>query len=311
MRRGHGYSYKKRRGEGAKWVHLVIALLLIAGIKAVFHDTAPAPGLGSVENSLARSTIEDSNTTDIPSASALTNAEQPRLDRETRLLMDEIKAQLNAAPSELINVRDKLNGMLSEETGENAEWARGHLTRLSQQWLFGPEVCADDKICGSYEVKFGDMFTGIERKFETPYEMVMRINKIDDPRSLRAGKQIKVVHGPFHCKVYRSAQRLDLFVQDVFVRSFTVACSAEIPAGSWTVKVGGKHISETKKPAVRWIVLDSVEANTEKPTTLNIVGAGDSDEQRAAEASIPMADEDLAIIYDLLMPKVSTVTVSE
>jgi hypothetical protein len=316
MRRGYGYSRKRRRGNGAKWVHLVVALVLVGVIKVIFHDTAPAPGLGSIGDSAARWGIEDGNTPSGSSAFSLVNAEraqkrQPRLDRKTEELMNEIKAGLNAGPSEVINVRDKLNKMLSEEMGENAEWARGHLARLSEQWLFGPEAFAEDKMCGSYEVKFGDMFTEIERKLKTPYEMLMRINSIEDPRSLRAGKKIKVVHGPFHCKVYRSAQRMDVFVQDVFVRSFQVTCGAEIPAGSWILKAGGKHISETKKPAVRWIVLESTGASAEERTVLNITAAADSDEGRAEEACVRVADEDLALIYDLLMPKVSSVTVSE
>jgi hypothetical protein len=319
MRRGYGYSYKRRRSKDAKWLHLFAALLLIGTIRVIFRDTAPAPGLAGIEGSAVESGIKDGNTSGIASDSAAPNARQaqmrpPRLDRKTEELMNEIKAGMNAGPSEIINVRDKLNKVLSEEMGENAEWARGQLARLSEQWLFGPEVFAEDEICGSYEVKFGDMFTEIERKFKTPYEMLMRINSIEDPRSLRAGKKIKVVHGPFHCKVYCSAQRMDVFVQDVFVRSFPVIRAKnglEIAAGSWVVKAGGKHISETKKPAVRWIVLESTGASAEERTVLNITAAADSDEERAEEACVRVADEDLALIYDLLMPKVSSVTVSE
>jgi len=315
MSRGYGYSYKRRRSEGAKWLHLVIALLLIAGIKAVFHDAAPAPGFGGIENSITESIITDSNTPGSTSVFASLDAEQAqkrqtRLDRKTKELMNDIKAGLNAGPSEVINTRDKLNKLLSEELeSRDAEWARGHLAKLSEQWLFGPEVFANDKICGSYEVKFGDMFTEVERKFKTPYEMLMRINNIKDPRALRAGKEIKVVHGPFHCKVYPAAHRMDLFVQDVFVRSFPVTCDVEIPAGSRVVKAGGKHISETKIPALRWIALESTEAKAGRQTTLNITRAGDWDEGLAAETCIHVADDDLATIYDLLMPKVSQVTV--
>ena len=66
----------------------------------------------------------------------------------------------------------------------------------------------------------------------------MRINGIRDARNLRADQTIKVLKGPFNVRIYSSEFRLDVYLQDLYLRSYRVALGADqgTPMGVWRVK---------------------------------------------------------------------------
>jgi lipoprotein-anchoring transpeptidase ErfK/SrfK len=76
----------------------------------------------------------------------------------------------------------------------------------------------------------------------------MKINNIPSEKNLRADQVIKVVQGPFHAIVYKSAFTMDLYLQNVFVKSYKIGLGKEgheTPVGLWRAKLGGKMIKPT------------------------------------------------------------------
>ena len=162
----------------------------------------------------------------------------------------------------------------------------------------------------------------------------MQINNISDPRALRAADTIKVIKGPFHCRIYRSTFTMDLYLQDTFVRSFSVGLGkpgVETPTGRWIVKPAGKLISPTwTDPATdktyeaqdpdyplgaRWIGLEGVDGEAKGRTGFAIHGASDSEQDETggavSQGCIRLYNSEEILLYNLLTPGVSQVIVIE
>jgi len=66
----------------------------------------------------------------------------------------------------------------------------------------------------------------------------MDVNGIKDARRIRAGQMIKVPNGPFNAKLSKSSFRMDIYLQDVYVRSYMVGLGKDggTPTGQWKVQ---------------------------------------------------------------------------
>ncbi len=239
--------------------------------------------------------------------------------------------ELSAQPGQTIAARDKLNSLLSTSMAPaQAQAAKSELSDLANKWLFSSAVLAGDTICEMYTVRPGDSLEAIGRRFKVPYETLMHINKIGDARSLQAGQHIKVIRGPFHVKVYRSSFTLDLYVQDMFVRSFRVALGSpgsETPTGLWRVQEGGKLVQPPwydKKAnrnylptdpdyplGPRWIALDGLTGEAKGRTGFAIHGTKDPDSigKQVSQGCIRMLNPDVLLMYDLMYPLASRVEI--
>jgi lipoprotein-anchoring transpeptidase ErfK/SrfK len=165
-----------------------------------------------------------------------------------------------------------------------------------------------------------------------PYEILQQINNIGRPEALRAGEKIKVINGPFHARIYRSAFTMDLFLQNTYVRSFRVGLGKrgrETPKGLWRVKPSGKLITPTwtdpdtgktykaEDPdyplGSRWIALEGIEGNAVGRTGIafhgtkdpNLIGTADS------RGCIRLDNGDAILVYNLLVPTFSQVEIVE
>jgi LysM repeat protein len=240
---------------------------------------------------------------------------------------------VSAKPSRIIEARDKLNEALSMPMGEQQRaFVKRQLSRLAERWLFSRTAFEHDSLCGSYQVKQGDRLTSIGGQFKVPYQVLMRINNISRPETLRAGEMIKVVNGPFHARIYRSTFTMDLYLQDTFVRSFSVTlgkAGMETPTGHWVVKRDGKLISPTWTDPLtgktyeaedpdyplgsRWIGLKGIEGAAKDRTGFAIHGTKHAGELGTATSRgcIRLYDGDVKLVYDLLTPGLSQVVVAE
>jgi len=261
----------------------------------------------------------------------------PRATSESNPEVDELITEATALtgtkPSRIIDARDRLNEVLSMPmNGRQRAFVKKKLSGLANKWLFSRTIFEHDRLCSSYKVKGGDRLRAIGRQFKVPYEILMKINNISRPQALRAGETIKVINGPFHAKIYRSAFTMDLYLQNTFVRSFSVVLGRpgmETPTGRWVVKPDGKVIRptwtdpttgktyEAQDPdyplGSRWIGLEGIEGSAKERTGFAIHGTKDAEELGTARSRgcIRLYDEDVILVYDLLTPGFSQVVVAE
>lgn len=248
-------------------------------------------------------------------------------------LITEAEQDLTAQPKRTISARDKLNKVLTMPlSNEQQSFVKKRLSELSSEWLFSEEVFASDALSTKYQVKPRESISSIARTNKVPYEILMEVNRIKHPRSVQAGKEIKLIHGPFHAIVYRSTFTMDLYLQKTFVRSFRVGLGQlgrETPTGLWRVKRDGKLI---KPPSAdpesgkllrygdpgyalgsRWIGLEGIKGAAKNRTGFGIHGTEEL-ETIGAESSrgcIRLHDSDVIFVYNLLVPVHSLVEVVE
>ena len=245
----------------------------------------------------------------------------------------EAMSYVEAKPARIIEARDKLNEALPQPMSEQQRaFVKKQLSELADRWLFSRTIFPEDKLCGSYKVKPGDVLAGIGKQFKVPYEILMEINKMSRPEALQAGDTLKVINGPFHVRVYRSTFMMDLYLQNTFVRSFPVGLGKpgmETPTGVWVVKGGGKMIAprwtdpisgktyESEAPdyplGSRWIGLEGLKGDAVGRAGFAIHGTKDPKGVGIASSQgcIRLRDGDAIFVYNLLVPGDSQVEVVE
>ncbi len=253
---------------------------------------------------------------------------------EVAELIAQATALLSEKPGRIIDAREKLNEALRMPMNvQQRTFVKDQLSELSKKWLLSKTIIPDDKLCGSYLVKSGDLLSTIGKRYKVPWEILKGINKISRPEALQAGEQIKVINGPFHAKVYRSTFTMDLYLQDeTFVRSFRVGLGkeeTETPTGLWRVKSGGKLIKPPWPDPVtgrmyhpedpdyplgsRWMGLEGIKGNAKGRTGFGIHGTMETEQigTTGSRGCIRMHNGEVILIYNLLVPNLSTVEVVE
>ncbi len=258
-----------------------------------------------------------------------TSPQRPEVDAALAEAVNLIRSQ----PGDVIRARDKLNKLLQgETTPEQRRTIKDEMARLSKDWLFGPAAFPGDMLCDTYTVRRGDTLDVLGRRMKVPHEMLMQINNIQRPQALQSGRALKIIHGPFHVKVNRSAFTLDLYLQDMYVRSFKVGLGKpgyETPTGRWRVQEHGKLIrppwtdpdtgrqyksSDPDYPlGTRWIGLDGIDGLAKSRTGFAIHGTKDPDQIGTAgsRGCIRMYNDDVELMYNLLAPLSSQVDVAD
>ena len=248
-------------------------------------------------------------------------------------LIAEAAALLSGMPSRIIEGRDKLNATLRMPISpEQRSSVKAQLSKLSEQWLFSKTFYAQDKLCSSYKVQSGDYLSTIAKKHDIPYELLMEINGIKRPESLRAGERIKVVNGPFHAKVYRSAFKMDIYLQGTYVKTFSVGLGKsgrQTPLGLWHIKAGGKiphaiytdpdsgAVIHPEDPAYplgsRWMELEGLDDNTRDKTSFGIHGTKEPESigKASSRGCVRLHNGDAIKVYNMLVSVKSLVKIFE
>ncbi|MGE0479814.1 MAG: L,D-transpeptidase family protein [Phycisphaerae bacterium] len=202
--------------------------------------------------------------------------------------------------------------------------------RIADESVFSSRITRDDPLVEVYTVQPNELLSSIARRFQVPYEIVMRINNISDAARLRAGQRIKIPRGPFHARIHLSEFRIDLYLQDTYVRSYPVGVGRSdtgTPAGVWQVSdrlvdptyypppsAPGRPIVPGGRPdnplGTRWIGLKGVEGGAVGQQSFGVHGTNEPDSvgSAASMGCIRMRDEDVQFVYDALTPGHSTVT---
>jgi LysM repeat protein len=232
-----------------------------------------------------------------------------------------------------IAARTELNRLLTQiRNAQQQRELRSHLEKIADETVFSSKIFADDPLIERYAVESGDVLVHIGRKFSVPYEIIMRINGIRDARRIRAGQVLKVPRGPFHAVIDKSDFRLDLYLQDLYVRSFRVGLGADYgtPEGVWVVKEGERLRNPTYYPppgspikrilppndpknplGEYWIALKGIEGDAIGRDGYGIHGTIEPDSigRNASLGCVRMLNEEVAFLFDALMPGESRVTI--
>lgn len=202
--------------------------------------------------------------------------------------------------------------------------------RIADETVFSSRITRDDPLVEVYTVQPNELLSTIARRFEVPYEIVMRINHISDAGRLRAGQRIKIPRGPFHAQIHLSDFRIDLYLQDTYVRSYPVGVGRSetgTPGGVWQVtdrlidptyypppSAQGRPIIPGGRPenplGTRWIGLKGIEGGAVGQQSFGVHGTNEPDSigSAASMGCIRMRNDDVQVVYDALTPGRSTVT---
>ncbi len=336
-------SYRSRRRRNRRSIRIILAFVIVVALTACIYGYHP---FGKNEDETSATLVETNvgNETDSlvvmppksepePKLSEIvaepTSEPNPKVDD----LIAEAMALINGKPARIIEARDRLNEVLpTQQSRQQREVVKEQLSKLADKWLFSRTIYRQDGLCGSYKVKPGELLSTIGKQHKVPYEILMQINKIRSDKALRAGETIKVIHGPFHARIYRSTFTMDLYLQNTFVKSFPVGLGQpgmETPTGLWRVHPKGKMEKPTWYDKVanktyhpenpdyplgsRWIGLEGIKGNAKDRTGFAIHGTKKPEEIGTAgsRGCIRLDNGDAILIYNLLMPSYSLVEIVE
>jgi lipoprotein-anchoring transpeptidase ErfK/SrfK len=211
------------------------------------------------------------------------------------------------------------------------------LSQISQATIFSRKAFGDDPQALTYAVKPGDRLTSVAAAHGVSWELLCRINGISDPRKVRAGQTMKIINGPFHAVVNKSKFRMDIYLGlpgeagSAFVASYPVGLGRDdsTPVGTWLVEPhkklknptyfsprGGGVIEadDPKNPLGEyWIGLSGVNGQAMGKQSYGIHGTIEPDTigKEASMGCIRMRNEDVVIVFELLVEGKSTVVVKE
>jgi lipoprotein-anchoring transpeptidase ErfK/SrfK len=89
-----------------------------------------------------------------------------------------------------------------------------------------------------HEIKSGETLSEIAAKYDVGIGLLVKLNQIEDPNRIRAGKKVKVIQGPFRIEVNKTARTLSIYLKDQHFKTYDVAIgkSNSTPEGEFRVK---------------------------------------------------------------------------
>ena len=164
-----------------------------------------------------------------------------------------------AAADKAADARDKVKKLLATVSAEVNHGQMADAHRLLSSLYGSPEVPSDmtreinswlDQMAGMviysrqhllerpYVVQSGDTLERIGEKYSVPGTLLARINGIRDPQSLRPGRELKVVRGPFSALISLEKMELTLMLQDRYAGRFAIGLGTDHRPmeGNYTVR---------------------------------------------------------------------------
>lgn len=301
---------------------------------------APPTGTPMVRDPLATSQPAAAPTT--PDASGLPG----------ELAAVQTLAERAIAEKRLVEARAQLNKILVDpRVGEkDRDGIRKWMTDLNKELVFSANAFPNDPISDTYKVEKGDSLIKISRKVNSVTEsgFIQRVNGVN-PSTLRVGQQLKIVKGPFHAVVSKSAFRMDIYAGPsvapsaigtsglgagaepgwIYICSFPVGLGEKgvTPIGAFTVKDQSKLINppwvnprtgekfdkdDPKNPiGERWVGLQGLDEKTKAFTGYGIHGTvvPESIGKEMSMGCVRMNSADVEVVYEMLMGRSSVVKI--
>ncbi len=173
-----------------------------------------------------------------PAVAAPTAASQrPRADE----IRPEFSSFLASARRDLDQGRfAEALAILSARYGEpdQTEAEVAALTALLDQVAGSVIYSTDHWLQPARVVRPGETLRQIADEYKVPWELLAKINGIRDPQTLTAGRELKVVRGPFRAVVNLDSHEMVLWLEDLYAGRFPVGVGTEPPKleGKFTVR---------------------------------------------------------------------------
>ncbi|MCG8448965.1 MAG: LysM peptidoglycan-binding domain-containing protein [Pirellulales bacterium] len=260
-------------------------------------NTSPEPTLGATTPSL-----ESSAATAPPTSTPAENPAQSSLFAATRLAVQSAldRGELSQA---LLLLSDWYGDpSLSPEESQEVQ---ALLSQLAGSVIYSTEP----RLEAPYLVQAGETLADVAKKYEVPWQLLAKINGITNPDQLPAGRQLKVLRGPFSAVIDLSQRRLTLMLDRRYAGQFAIEVDPTISVeeGHWTVNqklltpadVGFAGTTPTTSTEDRSLTLTN---SSNGATQLAILRAADKNSPLAEPASriIRLKAGDIEDIYDIL-----------
>jgi hypothetical protein len=233
-----------------------------------------------------------------------------------------LRAPAGGAPSRFTaameTVRRELEGgQMSSALRQLSNWyedpqlslpERQQLNQLLDQ-IAGTVIYSTQHLLESpYEVQQGERLEDIGQRYNVPWQLLAKINGVDDPQSLRSGERLKVMRGPFSAVISLEKRQLTLLLGDgSYAGRFAVGIGRENPPQEGVYAVSDKVVNPvyrgreqtigagdaTNPLGDRWIGLG---------TNLGIHGTNRPDTIGRTDlpGSISLNPRDVEDVYDIL-----------
>jgi lipoprotein-anchoring transpeptidase ErfK/SrfK len=231
-------------------------------------------------------------------------------------------ARLFLAKGDLVGARNAFSTALQGALPPAQESeARRELERIASALLFSRAANTTDPLASVHTIAPGDSIHAIARQHRVTEELVMRINNISEPNRLAVGQRLKVIEGPFRAVISKSHHRMDIYLGEIFVRSFRVGLGTNggTPTGSWVVRNklpnpdwtdprNGRHYlaDDPDNPiGERWIGLEGVAGEAVGKQGFGIHGTIDpaSIGENLSMGCVRLSPDDVKFVYDLLVER--------
>ena len=336
----------RRKSSRKLWLGTAIAALVAGYFLLPFGADAPvqtayapegAAGgvrLTGIENDSA-ATIEPppvqskSKESPQPAPSAPTPT-KPSPERSAEALRLFELAWQGASDGDRIAARTQLNqALLIGLPPDKEAQACSQLAQIADDVIFGPKRDHRDPLVASHVIQPGDTLGKIAKKYHVTDNLLAAINGIQDKNRIRAGQNLKVVQGPFHVKIFKDRLVMQVFLQETFVRQYTVGLGLDhsTPTGEWAVtdklvnppyhSPRGEGIIAADDPdnplGERWIGLRGISGEAVGQQRYGIHGTHDPSTIGKNESlgCVRMYNEDVEALYDMLVSQHSRVIIVE
>lgn len=208
-------------------------------------------------------------------------------------------------------------------------YARVELARIADTTLFSRARLPNDPLVTQHKVVPRDSMAKIVGPMGITIELAARINQIKNPQIVRLDSTLKLVRGPFNAVIDKSDHRMDIWLGDVYVRSFNVGLGADAgtPTGLWAVRnklinpewidpsTGHRYLADAPDNPIgeRWIGLQGLTGNAIGRSGFGIHGTIEPESigRDQSMGCIRLVADDVAWVYDLLVEGKSRVAVRE
>jgi hypothetical protein len=215
-------------------------------------------------------------------------------------------AALNAAQT--VAARFAFNEALAR-TADDAQSAqlRQALSTLNTPIFLGSQILPADPAARIVLIQPGDNFYTIARAWGINAAFLQILNPALNPNNLKPDTGIKIVQGPFHARIVKHAQRLDLYARDIYVTSFPIDFPEGnlLPRGDYLVSPGTKlQLANASRaaPLKTWIGFQGIESATDSVTSGWIFASAGprGTDTKNRSTGVHLSDADLQQLYNTL-----------